>query len=66
MAETGAEVRNVTEEQLSVFAPTRESMKELMEWVETFLQEEEVKEVRDLLGDFHRMAPRKSSVLSCT
>lgn len=48
LSETGAEVRTVSDEQMSVFAPTREAMEDLMERVETILQEEEEKEVHVL------------------
>ena len=55
LSETGAEVRTVSDEQMSVFAPTREAMEDLMERVETILQEEEEKEVH-----VHRLT--KSSI----
>ena len=45
MSETGAEIRTVGEDQMSVFAPTREVMEDTMERVEDILQEEEEAEV---------------------
>ena len=45
VSDTGAEVRTVSDEQMSVFAPTREGMEDLMERVEAILQEEEEMEV---------------------
>ena len=45
VSETGAEVRTVSEDQMSVFAPTREVMEDLMERMEAILQEEEEAEV---------------------
>ena len=47
VSETGAEVRTVSEDQMSVFAPTREVMEDLMERMEAILQEEEEAEVRE-------------------
>ena len=43
--ETGAELQTISEEHMSVFAPSREVMEDVMERVENILQEEEV-EVR--------------------
>ena len=40
-------MRSVSDEQMSVFAPTREAMEDVMERMETILQEEEEKEVRE-------------------
>ena len=45
VSETGAEVRTVSEDQMSVFAPTREVLEDLLGRVESILQEEEEKEV---------------------
>lgn len=42
--ETGAELRTVSDDQMSVFAPTREAMEDVMERVEAILQEEEENE----------------------
>ena len=47
VSETGAEVRTVSEDQMSVFAPTREVLEDLLGRVESILQEEEENEVRD-------------------
>ena len=48
VSETGAEVRNVSDEQMSVFAPTSEAMEDTMKKIEAILQEEEEIEVRSL------------------
>ena len=46
VSDTGAEVRTVSEDQMSVFAPTREVLEDLLGRVESILQEEEENEVR--------------------
>ena len=48
VSETGAEVWTVSDDQMSVFAPTREVLEDLLGRVETILQEEEETEVRDI------------------
>ena len=45
ISETGADVWTISEEHMSVFAPTREVMEDVMERVNAILQEEEA-EVR--------------------
>ena len=45
VSETGAEVHTVSDEQMSVFAPTSEAMEDLMERIEAILQEEDENEV---------------------
>jgi polyribonucleotide nucleotidyltransferase len=44
VSETGAEVHTVSDEQMSVFAPTSEAMEDLMERIEAILQEEDENE----------------------